>query len=225
MKNYTALAQLVAERSRANRDRLAAIKHEARESARALRAAAENVQVVLRTRERVKSIGKVPGFFPTPPALVRYMIAKAELVRGVKILEPEAGAGHIAEPLWDYDLTLVEVNTKLCEILRDKGFHPICADFLAWETDLRFDRIIMNPPFENLADTLHVRRAFELLAPKGILVAIMGAGAFFREDKKAREFRDWFDKNEGEAEKLPKGSFVASEVSTGVNTYLVKLKR
>lgn len=122
------------------------------------------------------------------------------------------------------EVTLIERNHHLCEILRAEGFAPIYADFLEWGTEQRFDRILMNPPFEKLQDIAHVLHANKFLKDGGIQVAIMGAGAFFRQDRKAREFRERLE-GRGTFEKLPSGTFDISERPTGVETYLVKITK
>lgn len=80
----------------------------------------------------------------------------------------------------------------------------------------------MNPPFANLQDVDHVTHAFNFLKPGGRLVAIMGEGAFFRQDRKAQEFRALLDVH-GISEQLPAGSFEAS--GTNVNTRIVILDK
>lgn len=79
-----------------------------------------------------------------------------------------------------------------------------------------YDRIIMNPPFSDRRDMLHVMHAYSLLKPGGRLVAIMGQGVFFGQDKKAAEFRDWLDSVGGTSEKLDEGTF--NDPSLPVNT-------
>lgn len=88
----------------------------------------------------------------------------------------------------------------------------------------KFDKIIMNPPFEKGQDIDHVITAFvQCLKEGGRLVAIMGEGAFFRTDSKAACFREWLEKAEGWSEKLPEGSFAkAGEVNrTGTAARIV----
>jgi len=81
-----------------------------------------------------------------------------------------------------------------------------------------YDRIIMNPPFSDRRDAEHVRHAYSLLRPGGRIVAIMGEGVFFGQDKRAQDFRDWLDSVGGTSEKLPEGSFMdpSLPVQTGV---------
>lgn len=90
-----------------------------------------------------------------------------------------------------------------------------------------YDRIIMNPPFSDRRDAEHVRHAFDLLKPGGRLVAIMGEGVFFGQDKKAQEFREWLDSVDGTSEKLEEGTFndPSLPVNTSVNARMVVIDK
>ena len=90
-----------------------------------------------------------------------------------------------------------------------------------------YDRIIMNPPFSNRRDAEHVRHAYNLLKPGGRIVAIMGEGVFFGQDKKAQDFREWLESVDGTSEKLPEGSFMdpSLPVNTSVNARMVVIDK
>lgn len=90
-------------------------------------------------------------------------------------------------------------------------------------TDSGYDRIIMNPPFSDRRDAQHVMHAYDLLKPGGRLVAIVGEGVFFGQDKKAQEFRDWLEQHGGTSEKLAEGTFLdpSLPVNTGVNARMI----
>lgn len=115
-------------------------------------------------------------FYPTPRALAERAVELAEIEPGHTVLEPSAGQGAIGDllPAW---ATLVEVAELHCEILRAKGRDPICADFLRWSPGRRFDRIVMNPPFDRGRWQLHLDHAATLLAAGGRIVAVLPAGA------------------------------------------------
>jgi phospholipid N-methyltransferase len=181
----------------------------------------------------VKAVS-APQLFPTPPVSAQRVIEEAKIEKGHLVLEPEAGTGSLVEQLYNTDgtecvaekLTLVEINHGLAQHLERTYANAVvhCADFLTLTpADLGyFDRIIMNPPFANLQDVDHVTHAFTFLKPGGRLVAIMGEGAFFRQDRKAQEFRAFLDLH-GISEQLPAGSFEAS--GTNVNTRIVILDK
>lgn len=164
---------------------------------------------------------KLPGYFPTPADLARRVVTLLRLQPGHSVLEPSAGSGNIADAMAEIvgkdAVTVVEMQGALRAILEAKGYTLSGCDF--FDHDGRYDRIGMNPPFEQMADVDHVRRAFGMLNPGGRLVSIMCESPFFRQDRKAVEFREWLDSVGGWSEQLPAGSF--TESGTGVATRLV----
>ena len=150
-------------------------------------------------RLEAKLVGqKIPGFFPTPSGLADRMVQLAEIDHYHEILEPSAGKGDIAQAIVRHgdskgftpELTCIEINHQLSDLLELKGFNNIRADFMDVEGEV--DRIVMNPAYEKCIDIEHVLHAYDLLKPGGILVALMGEGAFFRKAKRETEFRSIF---------------------------------
>ncbi len=171
---------------------------------------------------------KIPGYFPTPDALADRMVEEAGIEPGMDVLEPSAGKGSLADraKAAGGNVDAVEVNHSLRTLLETKGHTLAGSDFTTFEPGKLYDRILMNPPFENSQDIEHVQRAYNLLKPGGRLVAIMSEGPFFRQDKKATAFRDWLDSfPDHTAEALPRGTFMASDIQTGVSTRLVIIDR
>lgn len=168
---------------------------------------------------------KIPGYFPTPKDIVADMLNDADIEEGMTVLEPSAGKGNIADMIKEsgHDVKVIEYNSRLNDILKTKGHNVIGDDFL--EHKEAYDRIVMNPPFENGQDIDHVRHAYELLKPDGKLVALMSGSTFTRSDKKATEFQDWVSELSGEHEMLPDGSFKTSERPTGVSVVKVVLEK
>ena len=158
------------------------------------------------------------GFFETPLDVVNRMTAL--VWPAGRILEPSAGLGAIADALQvpKSDIQCIEKNQQRAEALQARGYTVQCADFLT-VLPSEFDTILMNPPFEEGQDIDHVMHAFKFLAPGGSLVSVMSVGPFFRNDRKATNFREWLAQVDGTMHKLPDNSFKAS--GTGVNTCLV----
>ena len=184
-------------------------------------------QQSIKIRERELANSKIEGFFPTPKQIVEQMLDEADIKPGEKVLEPSAGKGNIADEIKskfpNNALDVVEWNTSLSELLSDKCHNVVGNDFL--KTDSKYDKIIMNPPFEKMQDIDHVKHAYDLLNPGGRVVAIMSESPFFNSSKKAAEFREWLESTGGTSEKLPENSFKNSERSTGVNTRLVVIDK
>jgi len=175
----------------------------------------------------------VPGFFPTPPALVDRMIDAANLPaepsEDFSVLEPSAGIGSIADKVAELipkeQVNCVEVSQQCYTVLTMKGFTTLNEDFLTLTPCENSDVVLMNPPFENLQDIDHVRHAFQFLKPGGRLVAIMSEGAFNTSGRrKCQEFAHWFNDLGGESEPVA-GAFNDASAfrSTGVSVRLVTI--
>jgi len=171
---------------------------------------------------------KIEGYFPTPVNVIERMIDAVDLRDGQTVLEPSAGCGRIAEAVRERGATVtcIEVNGRLCDLLRLKGFDVIQDEFESHGKPCDnqfFDRVIMNPPFERGQDCDHVRLAFEALKPDGQLVAIMSPSFQFRQQAKFVSFREWLETVTYEVEKLPSGSFKSS--GTGVETVMLTISK
>ncbi len=117
-------------------------------------------------------------YYPTPPEVARLAVEMAQIGDHHSVLEPSAGQGGLASLLPPARTTCVEISALHCKILRGRGFNVDHADFILWARDLgdvRFDRVVMNPPFAGGRHSLHVRVAAQLLAPQGRLVAVLPA--------------------------------------------------
>jgi 16S rRNA G966 N2-methylase RsmD len=175
------------------------------------------------------------GFFETPRTVVERMIefVPTDNRNDALTLEPSAGIGAIARILREHGtqcLIMFEKNEQRYDALlaefTSQDISISHADFLNYHPtveDYRFDRIYMNPPFEELQDIDHVKHAYELLADDGAMVSVMSESSFFRNDKKAVEFRSWLENVGSWSEKLPEGAF--KESGTGVNARLVVIEK
>jgi DNA polymerase III sliding clamp (beta) subunit (PCNA family) len=182
----------------------------------------------MRQKKQQVALANIPGYFPTPPDVLDKMLEWFENnLETPSILEPSAGAGHIAEKLRETypkaKIDCIEVNEALRGILQEKGFSLVGIDFLEYQG--QHDLIVMNPPFEDFQDIDHVLHAWECLNPGGRIVAIMSIAPFFREEQKAESFRQWLKSIDAYSEKLPEDAFTKSERRTGVKTQLVVLDK
>ncbi len=159
------------------------------------------------------------AFFPTPSRWVQYVTELPffnDIQDGDCVLEPSAGFGALAEGMRQR-LAQREVQIDCCEILpinqqvlRNKGFEIVAADFLTYQPQKRYRAIVMNPPFsvekDRLAYITHILRAWELLDDGGFLIAFAPSGYTFRSDKKSYDFLS-FVLTYGSFEELPEKSF------------------
>lgn len=177
---------------------------------------------------------QIPGFFPTPPSVIQTLLSRAAIDPGMAVLEPSAGRGDIADAIHAAYPTehggaavavdCIEINYTLREILTLKNHNVIGQDFLAEDPTSDYDRVVMNPPFENGADMQHVRRAFDWLRPGGRLSAVVSR-AVQHDNKTAEAFRTWVDELGGSIEDLPDEAFTESDRPTSVRTCLVVLDK
>lgn len=163
------------------------------------------------------------NLFPTPPQLARQVCRLAwrahEPVYTHRVLEPSAGTGNLitAAMQWDrLEFTAVEIDPALCDYLAGTfpGISLHCRDFLEWQPDKPFDRVIMNPPFKQGRDIKHIEHAATMLAPGGRLVAICASGPRQREALQPLA-SEWHE--------LPPGSFKGE--GTNVNAVIVVFER
>lgn len=169
--------------------------------------------------------------FPTPPDLARQAVALAGVSAGQRVLEPSAGSGNMIRAILQRftgadcgKIVAVEINHNLAEALTEQrnktvyanesNFTVVCKDFLECGEELgKFDRVIMNPPFERAADIKHILHAKTFLKPGGKLAAICANGPRQNEQLKPLASK-WID--------LPEGSF--KEQGTNVNTALILIE-
>jgi protein-L-isoaspartate O-methyltransferase len=181
---------------------------------------------------QIKSGVKViaaPQLFPTPPALAERMVNEARIEEGHRIMEPSAGTGQILglalhnRPA--VEAIAVEINPRLIDFLQVQhaaGAYPgasfICGDFLEQNGNLgTFDRILMNPPFENGADIKHIQHAMKMLKPGGRLVAICANGP-----RQQSTLKPLAENSGGWYEDLPAGTFASQ--GTNVNTAILLIE-
>lgn len=168
------------------------------------------------------------GFFVTPRGIGTQMANLACLVPGIRVLEPSAGTGELADAILDVcscELWVAEKNEQRQQVLRDGGYRLLHAgdyDFLTCDVGL-WPRIIQNPPFEDGQDMEHIKRAFDCLEGGGILVSVISESPFFCDYNKHRTFRDWLDSLVHDVVDLPPNAF--KESGTGVKARLVRIQK
>lgn len=177
-----------------------------------------------------------PQLFPTPPDLARRMVELADISEYQTVLEPSAGTGAIVDAIVKNcatSLTCVEINSQLCGLLRGQlSGHVINKDFLEIQPPMEgnatliikelpevfYDRILMNPPFENGADIKHIEHALKFLKGGGRLVAICANGP-----RQRAKLKTMAENSGGTWEDLPQGTF--ANQGTGVNTALLVIEK
>lgn len=178
-------------------------------------------------RKLVNNRNSFIDFFPTPEALAQRMVDKAGITEGMRVLEPSAGHGAIADAIKEAGgkVDAVELANDLAEILKTKGHNVIGRDFLETTANGEYDAVLMNPPFSNDMDIDHVMHAYEHLKPGGTLVAIVSSMAGERSNKKNKAFAEFLQAHDAEREILPANSFSKSLNPTNVSTAMITLTK
>lgn len=153
-----------------------------------------------RTAEAKLSGISIPGFFPTPAAVVARMIEAADLQAGQMILEPSAGKGDIADAVEQSlgrpygNLDCVELNPQLAEFLSER-YAVMPQDFLALDpaTHYAYDRVLMNPPYEKGAAWRHLQHALTMLRPGGRVVCLVPDGGDQRTQEELAQLPPGFE--------------------------------
>ena len=122
-------------------------------------------------------------FYPTPPPLVRKLIECVGYPdterRQPYVLDPAAGSGVILDAIQARfedryhppHLYACEIEPELATLLEGKGYPVLASDFLQYQPVIRFDFILMNPPFSQAAK--FIIHAFEILPEGGTLVSVL----------------------------------------------------
>lgn len=173
---------------------------------------------------------KDDGFFATPVELASHLVEIAGVKQGHRALEPSAGTGRIVDELIRAGASVLawEIDAERAASMTGQhvALNVVVGDFMNCPPiSPRLDRVVLNPPFckVGIGDHLdHVRHAYGLLGDGGVLVSVLPSSVTFRQDRRHREFREWFQKRGGEVEPLPEGSFKSS--GTMVNTCVLRMR-
>lgn len=114
------------------------------------------------TNERVEY-----DFYATNPKAVEMLLEKYQFNEQGNWLECCVGQGHIANVIEN------KFNCKVTGIdIVDRGFpNTIVGDYLQWDTDIKFDNIISNPPYSLGGE--FVEKSMELLNENGKLAMFL----------------------------------------------------
>ena len=144
-------------------------------------------------------------FVPTPNNVIEMMLKEiGEIKPTDKILEPSAGYGHIADmivknsALTPNKIDVIEPVEKLRKVLYTKGYNLVDYDILKYQPKEKYDKILMNPPFDNGSDIIHLMYCFDLLKKGGKIVSIMPENSFLpiRQHGYEKWVKDWLGNGE-----------------------------
>ena len=141
--------------------------------------------------------------YPTPLRVAEKLLEFVDLKKVKYILEPSAGKGDLAYhtvglryeqqhtfikagKIGSYPessewksafegvfIDCIEIDPTLRRQLEDKGLRVIHDDFLTFETQMRYDLCVMNPPFDQGAD--HLIKAIDIMRHGGHVACVLNA--------------------------------------------------
>ncbi|QDP49755.1 MAG: putative DNA modification methylase [Prokaryotic dsDNA virus sp.] len=172
-----------------------------------------------------KEVSKDLQFYKTPEKAVKYLLDDIYFKDGDLILEPSCGDGAILDGIRNninkdryqkinYDLYGVEFDYNRFKQCQEKGYKVYNDNFLTFKTNLKFDKIIMNPPFYGKHYFKHIEKAFELLSDNGSIYAILPITAIDH---------GLLNKYKHSVTHMPIGSF--RESGTNINTIIVRIEK
>lgn len=169
-------------------------------------------------------------FYPTPADLAKRMWAKFKDRNYVRVLEPSAGNGDLAEAgkpegRWgrEFAIDCCEIDATRHGALREKGLNVVGLDFMDLASASIYSHIIANPPFQH--GSAHILRCWQLLW-NGEICAIVNAetvrNPFSQERRDLVKLIDQF----GEVEFI-ENAFVVddAERKTNVEVALIWLRK
>ena len=137
--------------------------------------------------ELLNYIDNNKNFYPTPPSLIEKMLQGLELSFVRTVLEPSAGKGDLLDGLLSYhkdrryshgynrdlEIDCIEIDPTLQATLKGKKFRLVHDDFLNFDTQRRYDLIIMNPPFSD--GDKHLLKALKMQSWGGNIICLLNA--------------------------------------------------
>jgi hypothetical protein len=171
-------------------------------------------------------------FFETPDSIADRLVSIAGGINaGHFCLEPSAGRGALIRAILkacpvvevDYLEAMPENRDFLAKAGLGPNVHDVGEDFLNFETVVRYDRIIANPPFSGNQDVIHVRRMYEFLRQGGTLAAITSCHWLTAKESRCVEFREWTKRVNASIFDIEEGAFKSS--GTNIRTVAVVITK
>ena len=172
-------------------------------------------------------------FYPTPPELAKRAWALFKNRNFVRVLEPSAGDGALADAHpWENDryyrgkrpiIDCCEIDITKHATLRGKGYNVVGLDFLQFGNAAIYSAVLLNPPFASGAT--HLLKAYDTIWD-GEIVAIINADTvrnpFSQERQRLVALIEQFGSYE-----IIEGAFAVADAErkTDVDIALVYLKK
>ncbi len=96
-----------------------------------------------------------------------------KLVEGKNILDIGCGTGRLSKTLQErrYEVVAIDTDRKAVEISKEKGINSFVADISEWQTDQKFDCIILGDVLEHIEDdNSAIRKIHDMMNQNGCIV-------------------------------------------------------
>ena len=179
-------------------------------------------------------------FYPTPESLANKLLEGIDWCHIHSILEPSAGKGDLAlvvakkkfrdtgryarddkELIRGVDVDCIEIDSILRQTLEGQGLRVVHDDFLTFETQKRYDLIVMNPPFDH--GERHLGKALSLLNRGGSIRCILNAETIRNPFSEGRRMLLEELRRYGAKIQYVSGAFSQAERRTDVEVALVSI--
>lgn len=117
----------------------------------------------------------------------------------------------------------IELNKEKFTDLKDKGYNAFNADFLNWQSEKLYDRVIACPPFKDNIDLLHIQKMYKHLNSTGVLISLTSPLWILNNEKHQIDFRNWLSDKKYTLSMLPDNSFI--EKGRTVPTMILKITK
>jgi Methyltransferase small domain len=177
-----------------------------------------------------RNLKKEYQFFETPAELSDKLIELAEIRDMDACLEPSAGQGaivkafHRRHPERFMDcIELMDLNRNILSKLKGVAILRTEKDFLTADENIKYDRIIANPPFAKNQDIDHIYKMWKCLKEGGRIVTIASRHWQLSKNKKETAFKDWLKSVNAEIEEIPAGTF--KESGTTISSLILIIEK
>lgn len=180
---------------------------------------AQEIFDIVLAGKRVKSKKQEYSFFATGRTTAQSVIDRVDIQPGMRVLEPHAGHGHIADLVREQKTVMPIVNELWdtnAQVLRDKGYQPYTFDFLEMSPEDicgKVDVIVGNPPWGALVDIDHFMHCLTFLKNGGEICMLLSSTALMLTTSKAKEFQHFLEIHNAYIEDVPAGSFEDTKVN------------
>lgn len=188
-------------------------------------------------RDREACVKEAEQFFATPDEVAYRVFGMSgiqerhERGEGIILLEPSAGNGSLLRMVpmeWISNYYVVEPIKERVYMLMQMGYEVYPETFeMFYEREskagTKVTNVMMNPPFSKSRDIKHVMMAYEMLAPGGVLVAVMSENAFYYKNRTSESFRSWLNKIDYTVESIPNSAF--KESGTSIDTVILRVSK